>query len=283
MATNTRQRRWLTDACIYDSFDEEAPVSPLSGPRQSTIHPSARDGPSVSRRDSFRHPALRKEVENVDYIGNQVPSISRELPVNTLKQVPSSGSGSSNTPANSLLSADRSFFDDSVDHQSYSSTFRPSTSRSGMSDGPEGGWYDDGRRPSVASASTVGSQESTSRVRQAKKLKTFFGEDPTGFDSPHGSDVSLRNFGPTTAATNHLRTRQNSFPSNFDGRAISPANSRPRSPLPSSDTAPWMYQDFKVRIFVYFVATRGHNSPLLPFSVVYDEALLGCMPLCQDG
>ena len=238
----------------------------------------------MSRRDSFRHPALRKEVENVDYIGSQIPSISREPPANSLKQVPSSGSGSSNTPANSLLSADRSFFDDSTDHQHYSSTFRPGTSRSGMSDAPEGGWYDDGRRPSVASASTVGSQDSTSRVRQAKKLKGFFGEDPTGFESPHGSDVSLRNFGPATAASNSLRARQNSFPSNFDGRAISPANSRPRSPLPSSDTAPWMYQDFKVRTLCSLPCEqKAAIPPLLFFPHVCVETRSGCMPLRKDA
>ena len=202
-------------------------------------------------------------MENEDSIGNQVPSISREPPTTPLKQVPSGGSASSSTPANSMLSADRSFLtDESTDHQTYlaSSAFRPGTSRSGMSDAPEGGWYDNGRRPSVASASTVGSQDSISRVRQVKKLKGFFGEDPVAFESPHGSDVSLRNFGPLTASTNPLRTRQNSFPSNLDGRTISPAHSRPRSPLPSSDTTPWMYQDFKVRLTCLPCACRFYNS-----------------------
>lgn len=109
------------------------------------------------------------------------------------------------------------------------------------------------RRPSMASATTVSSQNSvpisrasTSRGNPNKRLGAFFGDD--GLDSARSSDTGVITTGRDPSASSQSRkARHNSVQTNnTDGRTSSPSSSRPRSPLPSSDVTPWLFQDFKV-------------------------------------
>ncbi|KZF22381.1 PP2C-domain-containing protein [Xylona heveae TC161] len=103
----------------------------------------------------------------------------------------------------------------------------------------------DDRRPSVASANTVsstGSRGSTGRIH--RKLHGMFGDDQSGRESRQGSNTSL----PMSAKENSnqsQRGRDHFLGEPSMSRSESPFGSRPRTPLPSSDVVPWVFQDFK--------------------------------------
>jgi adenylate cyclase len=159
-----------------------------------------------------------------------------------------------------------SFYDDSTDPLSQPVPL-PSGLRGGASavepHGPDG-FYDHERRPSAASAATVSSSGSRSSrgggMQQNKKLQTFFGEDFPGQDA---SDTSLPAQGQETPreTPQGKETRSHSFArsqrernlssaTDTTHRDTSPAGSRPRTPVPSSDVVPFLYQDSQV----------GHSS-----------------------
>ncbi|KAI4259581.1 MAG: hypothetical protein LQ352_000649 [Teloschistes flavicans] len=119
-------------------------------------------------------------------------------------------------------------------------------------------YYDDERRPSMASATTVSSQNSASVSRtstghghHSRRLGAFFGDD--GQDSLRSSDTSILTTNRDHSISSQSRkARHNSVQTNnTDGRPVSPSSSRPRSPLPSSDITPWLFQDFKVKMMAW--------------------------------
>lgn len=112
--------------------------------------------------------------------------------------------------------------------------------------------FDVDRRPSVASATTVSSNGSRSSLngRFRKRLQGFFGDEyqmGQELRPDHDGNFPRRNSRDTSLA----RGRNNSIGSRHtidksgDG-AVSPSSSRPRTPLPSSEVTPWMYQRFNV-------------------------------------
>ena len=93
-------------------------------------------------------------------------------------------------------------------------------------------------------------------MQQSKKLQTFFGEEFPGLDA---SDTSLPTQGQETPREAHQgkETRSHSFArsqrernlssaTDTTHRDASPAGSRPRTPVPSSDVVPFLYQDSQV-------------------------------------
>lgn len=92
----------------------------------------------------------------------------------------------------------------------------------------------DARRPSVASATTVGSSDSKSNAANGRKknLGKFFGEDPS--DSRKGSSQNL----PETAQNGEAAKRSNSV------QTQNTVEERPKTPQPSSAVTPWDYQNF---------------------------------------
>ena len=129
------------------------------------------------------------------------------------------------------------------------------TSRAGNSaNEPVDPMFDnDERRPSVASATTVSSQNSTpvsrtstGRGAHSRRLGAFFGDDAR--DSARSSHTSILTTNRDhSISSQNRKARHNSVQTNnTDGRPVSPSSSRPRSPLPSSDVTPWLFQDFKV-------------------------------------
>jgi adenylate cyclase len=114
-----------------------------------------------------------------------------------------------------------------------------------------GYFLDDERRPSVASvttASSTGSKSSVVRPNVHKSLKNFFGDDFQGKDA---SDTSLPGHvnGKEHRSNSWTRHRNHSTSTETAPREGSPAPSRPRTPVPSSDVVPFLYQDSQVSAF----------------------------------
>ena len=139
-----------------------------------------------------------------------------------------------------------SFFDEGPPPRNLSPSFRPDTEGS---DSPDRLVYDDERRPSLASATTEssqtsGSKASASRGTPYKKVAGLFSDD--GRQSSRSSDTSIPNAlqrEQTASSSRHGSIHT----SRDEGRIpTSPNSSRPRTPLPSSDVTPWLFQDFKV-------------------------------------
>lgn len=149
-----------------------------------------------------------------------------------------------------------SFFDDGPGRLPASPSFRPDTARTGTSDS-DPLFFGDERRPSMASATTVSSSNSNPRVSVGRstrhmKIANIFGDD--GHESSRGSDTNVLAGGHRDQLSSHLcRDRYNSMHTiNNDRRPISPTSSRPRTPVPSSDVTPWLFQDFKVSLVFFW-------------------------------
>jgi adenylate cyclase len=120
-------------------------------------------------------------------------------------------------------------------------------------DSPDTGYFGDGdeRRPSVASVTTASSSgsKSSSMLRSGahtyKKLQGFFGEEAPGKDEPPSSEPPGRGQRSNSYTRFHRdRDRNNSI--STEVRDASPVPSRPRTPVPSADVVPFLYQDLEV-------------------------------------
>jgi adenylate cyclase len=203
----------------------------------------------------------RRELAVLETNGGRIPSIQHNPP--TAQQ----GSSNQIAPWMSTNGKDiipspgfgTSFYDDSSDNLSQASQlspgFRPGTGLTGNtstnnSESPADAFFGDERRPSVASVTTASSTGSKSSVAHGihKKLQTFFGEDFPGRD---GSDTSLPSHGKEGRSHSFARShreRNLSSATDHTQRDASPAGSRPRTPVPSSDVVPFLYQDSQVSI-----------------------------------
>jgi adenylate cyclase len=139
------------------------------------------------------------------------------------------------------------FLNDSSEQESpITPVFRSGSGRT--MDTADSAYNGDHRRPSAASATTVssGGSKSSQNGQFRKRLQAFFADDRQGGSVPReGSDNSLQRLGSHERSA--LRGRNDSVGSREkpSDRASSPNPSRPRTPLPSSDVAPWVYQNPK--------------------------------------
>ena len=206
-------------------------------------------------------PDYRRDFAGVDAPGGIVPSISRHPPPAV---APSAEIAPWAVNENRTMSgggaASESFFDDRHSKFQISPSFRPDTGGTGISGSPDRLSYGDERRPSIASATTISSQNSNSNSRASiskgtrrSKIAGFFGDDGNGQQSSRSSDTSILITGQREHSTSSASQRDRNNPFNTyhpDGRPLSPSNSRPRTPLPSSEVTPWLFQDFKVSLHV---------------------------------
>ena len=130
-----------------------------------------------------------------------------------------------------------------------SPSFRSDLGHTANSESPDPVFLNNDRRPSLASATTIDSQNSlsktnTSKGQPYKKAAGFFGDEYR--QSPRSSDVSI----PSTLQREQTASswHGSKHASRDEGRPISPSSSRPRTPLPSSDVVPWLFQDFTVSL-----------------------------------
>ena len=157
-----------------------------------------------------------------------------------------------------------SFFTDGLSKAQRSPSFRPDSGRTADSESSDPMFLTNDRRPSLASATTVDSQNSlskasTSRGTPYKKTPGFSGDE--GRPSPRSSDTSV----PSTLQREHTASSLHGsrHASRDEGRPISPISSRPRTPLPSSEVVPWLFQDFKVSSDIsVFVKLSAHTCVL---------------------
>ncbi|KAH8905327.1 adenylate cyclase [Coniochaeta sp. PMI_546] len=149
-----------------------------------------------------------------------------------------------------------SFYNDSSDNLSLASQLSPGLRslnvRSGQTpatstDSHETAYFNDDRRPSLASITTTASSTNSkaSGTRGGiRKLQGFFGEEFPGKDS---SETSLPSAGKDhrSHSLQHGRPGRDRHHSNATdhAREASPAPSRPRTPVPAPDVVPFLYQE----------------------------------------
>lgn len=206
------------------TFFSDSPDSPINLGMSTTIRDCGRDSGHPSRLDE-RGPAPAPDADIAPWLSSGPPPFN---------------GGSENG----------SFFGDRPGKTQPFATARPGTQASDLVDPM---FYNDERRPSMASATTVSSQNSTPVSRTStgrgthnRRLGAFFGDDAQ--DSARNSDTSILTTNRDhSISSQNRKARHNSVQTNnTDGRPGSPSSSRPRSPLPSSDVTPWLFQDFKV-------------------------------------
>lgn len=206
--------------------------------------------------------------------GSRIPQISHNPPsaLASPNQIApwmtTNGSNGTPTSANAFGT---SFYDDSSDNLSQVSALSPGirpgtafTGNTAASDSPADMEFGYERRPSVASVTTASSTGSkSSRGGIHKSLKNLFGDEFTGKE---GSESSLpQSHRSHSFARSHRERNLSSATDNTQrDRDASPASSRPRTPVPSSDVVPFLYQDSKVSCFCI---TDNLQAPILPVNL----------------
>ncbi|KAJ8061725.1 hypothetical protein OCU04_009523 [Sclerotinia nivalis] len=240
--------------------ESDAQVSPTSAGPRNTISPSSSISPNVSPREQRMAADFgnyRRDLAVLETSGGRIPQIHHNPPTaiassNQIAPWMSTGSSATGSP-----NGFTSFYNDSSDALSQASQLspiaRPGTAVTGhtnTSESPADAFFGDGdeRRPSVASITTASSTGSKSSLGWAagglhKKLTSFFGED-----LPSSSDTSLPSQGKEVRshsfARSHRDRNHSSATDHGHYRDASPAGgSRPRTPVPSSEVVPFLYQN----------------------------------------
>ncbi|KAK8125749.1 adenylate cyclase [Apiospora kogelbergensis] len=254
---------------------EDSQISPTSTTGSRTTLSPASTTSSTSFFDSRRLSDLtnyRRDLAVLDPSGGRVPQIQKESPsaspthnkISPWLSMPGNGAATSNPPSGFFGTT---FYNDSSDALSTASqlspAFRPGAGGIGgavsprtanPSQAPGTGSYEmpevafsDDRRPSVASTTTASSQGSKASGTRGglRKLQGFFGEEFPGRD---GSETSLpanatSKDGQRSYSFNRPHRERNYSNATDHTRDASPSSSRPRTPVPSSDVVPFLYQE----------------------------------------
>jgi len=202
----------------------------------------------------------RRDLAVLEASGGRVPQIQHNPPLAgpTLQQAAPwmSANGGASTPSTGGA-VPTSFYNDSSDNLSTASQLSPAlrsamgrpSQTSGSNDSPDASYFNDERRPSIASITTTASSQGskTSGTRGGfRKLQGFFGEEFPGRDS---SETSLPPAIPgkehRSHSYSHSRPHRDRNHSNAtdNTRDASPSSSRPRTPVPAPEVVPFLYQD----------------------------------------
>ncbi|KAF2753630.1 PP2C-domain-containing protein [Pseudovirgaria hyperparasitica] len=234
--------------------DIDADISPGTRPRVPAQSSRSKIAPWETSGKTSEFNNYRKELAVLDAPNSNPAPNSRQRVHNANSDFPPWATGLGGTPnVSSVFGSIGSFYNDSnEDLTQLSPGLRPGSSKD------EVVYPGDDRRPSIASNTTVSSQGSKSSIGRGfhKKLQGFFGEEFPVIDSRQSSDTSLayNAFAAAGAGNNsdnssRVRPRNNSMRTavgeGLNSRPVSPASSRPRTPLPSSEVTPWEYQDLK--------------------------------------
>ncbi|TPX08907.1 uncharacterized protein E0L32_009611 [Thyridium curvatum] len=245
---------------------DEGQLSPTSGPRMPRS-PTSNSYSNTSARDQRRMSDLtnyRRDLAVLDSSGNRGPSTQHGTPAtgpsSSLRNIApwmSSNGGSGSTPASSSGGAlPTSFYNDSSDNISIASQLSPSfntgprPSQTSVSfDSPDAPYFDDQRRPSLASitttASSQGSKASGTRGGM-RKLQGFFGEEFPGRESSDASTppaVPGKDSRSLSYSQGRPQRDRNYSNATDHTRDASPSSSRPRTPAPNPEVLPFLYQD----------------------------------------
>ena len=235
-------------------FRDDQPVSPGTKTANSSGYFENQNDASESRQGPLTAPFAnhRQDLHVAD--SPNIPSISRDPPSAPLAQIAPWETENSRVPSTARLPPKNFFFDDDDDDDDDNagpvSGYRPGTARTDTSESFDPPWRSsEDRQASFASSTTTtatkNSNETTgSRARTRKLVGKFVGDEdrkrhPLYSDrTPNASNSSLRPRASTT------------LPRKYE-RPVSPSSLRPRTPqaqLPSSDVAPWVFQDFEVSL-----------------------------------
>ncbi|KAL8738310.1 MAG: hypothetical protein Q9181_000899 [Wetmoreana brouardii] len=259
-----------TGAPSMSTFFSDSPDSPIDFGMSSTIHDC---GPNLGHSN---HADERR------------PAPSCQAPASAAPDADIAPWLSTGPPASNGGSENGSFFGDRPGKSQTFPTARPGTR---ASDSVDPMLFNNERRPSMASATTVSSQNSapasrtsTGRGTQHRRLGAFFGDD--GQDSSRSSDTSILTTGRDhSESSQNRKARHNSVQTNnTDGRPASPPSSRPRSPLPSSDVTPWLFQDFKASFSLYEsvrIALPSNDGAVNVSKIFIDMGNQDCQNGCQ--
>ncbi|OTB05955.1 hypothetical protein M426DRAFT_121713 [Hypoxylon sp. CI-4A] len=244
----------------FRQFKEDTLISPTGNGNRIALSPSS-TASSSSILDNRRMSDLtnyRRDLAVLDPSGGRLPQIQRDPPMTSPNTQHNSAPWMSvNSGAAASPTAFATFYNDSSDNVSTVSQLSPvprlASSRptqASNNESPDGAYFTDDRRPSAASITTASSQGSKNSGSRGgfKKLQGFFGEDFPGRDS---SETSLPP-PPTTQnqskdqrshSFNRPRRGRNDSNATDHTRDPSPSSSRPRTPVPSSDVVPFLYQE----------------------------------------
>ncbi|KAI1105509.1 PP2C-domain-containing protein [Jackrogersella minutella] len=242
---------------------EDPQVSPTASGYRLALSPSS-TASSNSLLDNRRMSDLtnyRRDLAVLEPAG-RVPQIQRDSPMtspNSQQNVaPWMSVNGAAAASASPTGFGTSFYNDSSDNVSTASQLSPALrlgnsrpTQGSSTDSPDAAYFTDDRRPSAASVTTASSQGSKNSGSRGglKKLQGFFGEDFPGRDS---SDTSLPPPPQTTQSQgkeqrsysfNRPRRGRNDSNATDHTREPSPSSSRPRTPVPSSDVVPFLYQE----------------------------------------
>jgi adenylate cyclase len=245
---------WNTANCRHYSYDRESQISPTSGVPRTTASNSTSSNisPKDHRVSDFGN--YRRDLAVLETSGGRIPQIQHTLPTAASPNQIAPWMSSNGSPTVAASTFGTSFYNDSSDALSQASqlspAFRPGTGQT--IDSPEAGYFGDDRRPSVASVTTASSQGSkSSAARQTyKKLQGFFGEDYPGKDEDpanHAKETRTNSFSLRHRDRKHSTATEIGAP-----RDSSPDPSRPRTPVPSSDVVPFLYQDSQVSEYAWW-------------------------------
>ncbi|KAH0542926.1 hypothetical protein FGG08_002695 [Glutinoglossum americanum] len=236
-------------------FDRDGQISPgsLDPPNfQRPSSPSPNISPSTTSHSMSNFVNYRRDLAVLDGSGSTSMSSAPRLPP-VSPHAPLTGgwssSGASTITTSSAFPGGLHGDSNEIIAQ-LSPSFRPGSGRSGLSDSPEGPFFGDERRPSVASvttnASSTGSKSSVGRSFH-KKLHGFFGEDPRDYGH-NSSETSLLVGSGGKEHMSRSNHRNNSTSGINASGAVAgpgtPGGSRPRTPVPSSDVVPFLYQNY---------------------------------------
>jgi adenylate cyclase len=240
-------------------FEQESQISPTTAvPRTDTSNSiSSNISPRDHRISDFAN--YRRDLSVLETSGNRntIPQIQHNPPTaaSPNQVAPWATNGPLVMPSSVFGT---SFYDSESDNLSQGSQlspgFRPGTGRTGntiSSESPDAVVYDDERRPSLASvttASSSGSKSSVVRTGINKKLHNIFGDDYPGGKDGSNSSLPAQGVGKEQRSNSYSRHRDRTSSSitEIAARDTSPGPSRPRTPVPSSDVVPFLYQDSQV-------------------------------------
>lgn len=271
-----------------------APSSNFSSSSSSSILPNSSSVPAPREHRLSDFAGYRRDLAVLEPAGSRAPQIVHQPPstaASFMQQVapwmtggsagassngngnlninttnPTSSSSSSGAAANGAIGT--TFFNDSSDNLSSASpsqmspgfrsmsvnASRPTHNPAG-SESPEAAYFNDERRPSIASVTTTASSQASKSSGQRgglRKLQGFFGEEFPGRDS---SETSLPPSlgGKESRSHSYSHTPRPHRDRNYSNatdhtRDASPSSSRPRTPVPAPEVVPFLYQEAEVRL-----------------------------------
>lgn len=249
-----------------------SPSFSSSSPSISNV--SAGPAPREHRLSDFA--GYRRDLAVLEPAGSRAPQIVHHPPstaASFMQQVApwmvggsagsnSNGNDNNTSVVNGVIAT--TFYNDSSDNLSSTSQISPgfrsmsvSASRPTQnppgSESPEAAYFNDERRPSIASVTTTASSQASKSSGQRgglRKLQGFFGEEFPGRDS---SETSLppSQQGKESRSHSYSHTPRPHRDRNYSNatdhtRDASPSSSRPRTPVPAPEVVPFLYQEAEV-------------------------------------